>query len=179
MTADPRTHSKFLSFLLRHGAPEQGIELGPGGWAPIAEVDRAAPFPVTAESIRAIVEGSDKARFEVSADGTLVRATHGHSVEVDLQLTPKAPPGRLYHGTATRHLEAILREGLRPQSRQFVHLHAQQETARLTGARHGKPVVLVVEAGRMHTEGHAFFESTSGVWLTAEVPPGYLGTPDG
>ena len=170
--------SKFLSFLLRHGAPEQGIALGPGGWAPIAEIDRAAPFPVTAESIRTIVEGSDKVRFEVSANGTLVRATHGHSVEVDLQLSPKAPPDRLYHGTAMRHLEAILREGLRPQSRQFVHLHGQFDTARLTGARHGKPIVLAVEAGRMHVEGHAFFESTSGVWLTEKVPPSYLEATD-
>ena len=179
MKNDSRTQSKFLSFILRHGAPEQGIALGPGGWASIAEVDRVASFPVTAERIRAIVAGSDKARFEVSPDGTLVRATHGHSVEVDLQLSPKAPPDRLYHGTATRHLEAILREGLRPQSRQFVHLHGQQETARLTGARHGKPVVLTVDAGWMHAEGHAFFESSSGVWLTAKVPPGYLGSADG
>ncbi len=178
MKSDSRTQSKFLSFLLRHGAPEQGIELGPGGWAPIAEVDRVASFPVTAERIRAIVEDSDKARFEVSEDGLLVRATHGHSVEVDLQLSPKAPPNKLYHGTAERHLEAIRRDGLRPQSRQFVHLHGQQDTARLTGARHGKPVVLAIDAGRMHRDGHAFFESSSGVWLIAQVPPCYLDTAD-
>ena len=177
MTADARTQSKFLSFLLRHGAPEQGIALGPGGWASIAEVDRVASFPVTAERIRTIVAGSDKARFEVSPDGTLVRATHGHSVAGDLQLSPPAPPRRLYHGTATRHLEVILQEGLRPQSRQFVHLHGQFETARLTGARHGNPVVLMVDAGQMDAEGHAFFESSSGVWLTAQVPPEYLETP--
>ncbi len=178
MKSDARIQSKFLSFILRHGAPEQGIELGPGGWAAIAEVDRVASFPVTVERIRAVVEGSHKARFEVSEDGMLIRATHGHSAEVDLQLAPKAPPARLYHGTAMRHLEAIRREGLRPQSRQFVHLHGELDTAQTTGARHGKPVVLLVETGRMHKDGHAFFESTSGVWLTAQVPPGYLETPD-
>jgi putative RNA 2'-phosphotransferase len=48
------------------------------------------------------------------------------------------------------------------------------ETARKVGARRGKPVILTVHAGRMHREGHEFFVSANGVWLTDAVPPGYL-----
>lgn len=174
MKSNSRTQSKFLSFVLRHGAPEQGVTLGPGGWARLAEIDRVAAFPVTVEAIQVIIAESDKTRFEISEDGQFVRATHGHSLEVDLGLVPKVPPSRLYHGTATRNLEPILREGLRPQSRQFVHLHGEQVTARNTGARHGKPIVLAVDAGRMQEAGHSFYESTSGVWLTAAIPPDCL-----
>ena len=48
------------------------------------------------------------------------------------------------------------------------------ETARKVGARRGKPVILEVDAGRMHRDGRTFFLSANGVWLTDAVPPGYL-----
>jgi putative RNA 2'-phosphotransferase len=44
--------------------------------------------------------------------------------------------------------------------------------------RRGKPVVLVVEAGRMHAEGNAFYRSENGVWLTEAVPARYLRLPE-
>jgi putative RNA 2'-phosphotransferase len=47
-------------------------------------------------------------------------------------------------------------------------------TARKVGARRGKPVILTVEAGRMHHDGYKFLLSVNGVWLTESVPPGYL-----
>jgi len=37
-----------------------------------------------------------------------------------------------------------------------VHLSKDVETARKAGARRGKPVILTVDAGRMHKEGHKF-----------------------
>src|SRR5579862_2913530 len=40
--------------------------------------------------------------------------------------------------------------------------------------RHGKPVVLRVESGRMHAAGKTFFLSDNGVWLTDAVPCEYL-----
>jgi putative RNA 2'-phosphotransferase len=48
------------------------------------------------------------------------------------------------------------------------------ETARKVGARRGNPVILTVDAGRMHRDGIRFYLSTNGVWLTDAVPPGYL-----
>ena len=48
------------------------------------------------------------------------------------------------------------------------------ETAMKVGARHGKPVVLVIDASKMRADGHVFFCSANGVWLVDEVPPQYL-----
>jgi len=59
-------------------------------------------------------------------------------------------------------------------SRHHVHLSADDETARKVGRRHGVPVVLTVASGRMAEAGHGFFLSANGVWLTEQVPPGYL-----
>jgi putative RNA 2'-phosphotransferase len=82
-----------------------------------------------------------------------------------------APPAQLFHGTATRFLDAIRAEGLKPGRRHHVHLSADHATAVNVGSRHGKPVVLVVDAGAMHATGHAFHQAENGVWLTAAVPP--------
>ena len=49
------------------------------------------------------------------------------------------------------------------------------ETAKQVGERHGKPVVLKVDAGRMHSNGFEFFRADNGVWLCDAVPPIYLG----
>jgi len=106
--------------------------------------------------------------------GELIRANQGHSVEVDLQLEEREPPEFLYHGTVERFLPSILEEGLVRGKRYHVHLSKDLETARKVGARRGKPVILHVDAGRMHREGHKFLLSANGVWLTDTVAPAYL-----
>jgi putative RNA 2'-phosphotransferase len=91
-----------------------------------------------------------------------------------LQLVATVPPDVLYHGTVERFMASILEIGLVRGNRHHVHLSKDIETARKVGARRGKPVVLTVDAGRMHRDGHQFFVSANGVWLTDSVQPGYL-----
>ena len=93
---------------------------------------------------------------------------------VELGLPPQEPPNILYHGTATRFMDSIRSEGLRPQARQQVHLSADEATAKRVGQRHGKPVIFKVEALRMHVNGFKFFLADNGVWLTDQVPPEFL-----
>lgn len=84
------------------------------------------------------------------------------------------PPEFLYHGTASRFLDAILQEGLRPQSRLYVHLSPNTETAVKVGKRHALPSVLKVCALDYHKDGGVFYRSENGVWLTKTVPVEYL-----
>ncbi len=58
--------------------------------------------------------------------------------------------------------------------RHHVHLSADATTATKVGERRGEPVILRVQAGRMHQDGHVFFLSANGVWLTEAVPPEYI-----
>ena len=124
--------------------------------------------------IQSIVKNSDKKRFAISEDGTKIRANQGHSVDIALGLAPPAPPEQLYHGTATRFLDSIRESGLHPAARQHVHLSTDLATAEKVGSRHGKPVILSVESGQMARDGHLFYISENGVWLTAAVPAKYL-----
>jgi putative RNA 2'-phosphotransferase len=169
--------SKYLSKYLRHAPHELGLTLQPGGWVPVDDLLAAAEkngFLITYDELVECVETNDKQRFAFDVSGELIRANQGHSVEVDLQLEERQPPDVLYHGTVERFLPSILEEGLIRRERHHVHLSKDVETARKVGARRGKPVILRVDAGRMHRDRHKFLLSANGVWLTDAVPPGYL-----
>ncbi len=169
--------SKFLSLVLRHKPETIGLSLDRGGWARVDELITAAHragLPLDEASLREVVEQNDKRRFAFSDDGLRIRASQGHSLPVDLDLEPLAPPQFLYHGTASRFLNSIRRQGLVPRGRMHVHLSPDEPTAVRVGKRHGKPVVLTVQAGRMHRDGFRFYLSANGVWLTGKVPVKYL-----
>lgn len=170
-------HSKFLSLVLRHQPEVIGLELDGEGWADVAELVRlanASGRSLSVELVREVVADNDKQRFKLSDDGRRIRASQGHSIEVELGLPPALPPAVLYHGTAERNLESILRSGLDKRERQHVHLSHEVATAVKVGERYGRPVVLLVDAAAMHAAGHAFFVSANGVWLTDHVPPEFL-----
>lgn len=168
--------SKFLSFVLRHKPESIQLMLDDQGWANISElIDKAKPqIDFSTQLIQQIVANNDKKRFALSNDGLHIRANQGHSIKVDLQLTAKEPPAVLYHGTATRFLESIQKEGLKAGQRHHVHLSTDIDTATAVGKRYGKPVILKVDAGAMHQQGHEFFLSENGVWLTEHVPSSFI-----
>lgn len=172
---DPVKVSRRLSYVLRHDPGSIGLRLGDGGWVAVDDLLNALAGHGTRLSFKDleyVVEHNDKRRFSLE-DGR-IRANQGHSVEVDLELEPKAPPERLFHGTATRFLDSIMRQGLLRGARHHVHLSGDVATAAKVGKRHGKPVVLTVAAGQMAGDGHGFLLSANGVWLTEHVPPAYL-----
>ena len=172
--------SKFLSLVLRHEPGSVGISLDSAGWVSVEELLRACRAhgrALSLEELRAVVEGNDKRRFSFSEDGSKIRANQGHSVSVELGYSAAEPPEVLYHGTVEKFLPSIMEEGLRKRERHHVHLSADVETASKVGGRRGRPVVLRIESGRMHRDGHEFFPSANGVWLTERVPPEYLGAP--
>jgi len=178
MSHDVVAISKFLSFVLRHKPEAIGLALDSEGWADIdmlitcaARDGRALDRTVIVH----VVETNDKKRFALSPDGQRIRAVQGHSTEsVDLTHVEKSPPDVLYHGTAVRFLDSITAKGLLAGSRHHVHLSQDAQTAIKVGQRHGKPVVLLVDAAAMRASGAKFYLSENGVWLTDHVPPEYL-----
>ena len=169
--------SKFLSLILRHKPHIIDIQLNEEGWADVDELlekwknQREA---ITLEQLQYVVENNDKQRFTFNDDQTKIRANQGHSIDIQLNLEAQIPPETLYHGTATRFLDAIFEKGLIKGKRQHVHLSLDSETATKVGKRHGKLAMLLVQSGEMHEAGFEFYLSKNGVWLTDHVPPEYL-----
>ena len=175
---DDRKLSKALSYYLRHAPHELDLQLQPGGWVEQAELLKQLEtkgIHASAGDLQRITESSDKQRFAI--DGARIRANQGHSTAVDLELQPQVPPALLYHGTPEVHVPSILKEGLLKGKRHHVHLSPDPGTAVQVGQRRGKPVVLHVHAQSMHEQGHQFFCSANGVWLTESVPPQFLQAP--
>ncbi len=172
--------SKFLSYVLRHRPESVGLELDENGWVDVDELLEAARRngrTISRVELERVVADNDKQRFSLDAQTNRIRARQGHSVEVDLNLQPVQPPELLYHGTVGRFLDAIREQGLLPGDRRQVHLSVDEPTARRVGERRGRPVILVVESGRMHSDGRSFYLSENGVWLTDFAPPEYLRFP--
>ena len=169
--------SKFLSLVLRHKPELIGLSVEHGGWVEVDELlsrARQAGVALDRELLEPVVKQNNKQRFSFSDDGLRIRAQYGHSIPVDLGITPLAPPEILFHGTAIRFLGAIKRRGLVSRKRNYVHLSSDQETAIMVGRRHGRPTLLTVGAGRMYERGFQFFCSAEGVWLTEKVPVEHL-----
>ncbi len=164
--------SKRLSYVLRHAPASAGLTLDAAGWADVDALLAALGW--TRAELERVVATNDKRRFALDESGTRIRASQGHSVVVDLGYAAQTPPQVLFHGTAERNLPVILAEGLRPGRRHAVHLSPDDVTARRVGARHGRPVVLRVDAEGMARDGAVFTRSANGVWLVDAVPPRYL-----
>ena len=169
--------SKFLSLILRHQPHLIGVELDANGWIDVQLLLEKCQrqFPqLDRELLEHIVATNEKKRFAFNEEGDKIRASQGHSVQVDLQLEPMTPPEILYHGTVEKSLSQIRKNGLKGMSRMHVHLSKDQETARIVGNRRGEPIILEVQAGRMYKDGFLFYCSANGVWLCEQVPPQYI-----
>jgi putative RNA 2'-phosphotransferase len=181
MRKDLISISKFLSLVLRHKPQTFGITLDSEGWVDVGDLLTACErhgHRITRPQLDETVATNDKKRFAFSADGRHIRATQGHSIPVDLGLVPQEPQELLYHGTVGDFLDSIRRTGLQRGQRHHVHLSCDENTASMIGQRRGRPVILVVEAGRMFRDGYAFYRSENGVWLADAVPTDYLRFPD-
>ena len=169
--------SKKMSFLLRHCKNPQYIDLN-GGWAPVTVILSVLKkdFPEMTRSIlEQIVAEDEKGRYSFHPDGTKIRANQGHSIPgVVIEMEQPDPPELLYHGTATRFLSSIMQDGLKPMSRQYVHISHDFETAVKVGRRHGNPVILVIRAQDFVADGHKLYRSSNGVWQAEYVPREYF-----
>ena len=170
--------SKFLSLVLRHDPGRIQAFMDRNGWVKVDELvqktHRYGGLPLTREIIKQVVENDLKKRFSFSEDGSKIRANQGHSLDVDVELEKTEPPHMLYHGTAFRNLWSIFKEGIKPMSRQYVHLSYDRDIALETGKRHGKPVVLSINTQKMYEDKFIFYLSENNVWLTKEIPIKYV-----
>lgn len=168
-------YSRKLSLILRHKPEVIGLNLDENGWAGVTELLRKfGQPPLSMEILEKVVATNDKKRFAFNDDKTKIRASQGHSIEVDLDLEAQIPPLVLFHGTASKNLQNIREQGLIKGSRQYVHLSADKTTAKKVGSRHGVPVILELKTQAMLDDGFKFYVSANGVWLIDNVPAKYL-----
>lgn len=172
-----KSTSKFLSLILRHKPETIGLKLDENGWLNIEEIIAASKKQgngINLETILKTVYTNKKNRFSISKGKQHIRANQGHSVNVDIEFSPKKPPDFLYHGTATRFLDSIIEQGILKSGRLHVHLSEDYFTSQDVGSRYGKAIILEVDSLQMYKDGIEFYQSANGVWLTYYVGVGYF-----
>ncbi len=161
--------SKKLSYILRHNPGAFGLILDKEGWVPMEEIERKAG--IRKKDIYRVVRHQRKRRFEIR--GGKIRALYGHSV-MKLSYPEVEPPLILYHGTSPERALRILKEGLKPIGRHYVHLSMSRDEAKLVGLRHSKrPVILMVRAREAYRKGIKFYKAGD-LFLSDPIPPKFL-----
>jgi len=175
--SEKKRTSKFLSLILRHKPEEIGLQLDENGWAEVNELitrSATAGRMFSRQDLEEIVATNDKKRFAYNEDRSKIRASQGHSIDVELQLEVIEPPELLFHGTVEKFLPAIKSQGLLKMKRQHVHLSRDRATAEKVGERRGEAIILTVRSIEMNTDGFVFYRSANGAWLTDHVPAKYI-----
>ena len=146
-----REVSGYLSFLLRHHPETAGLDMDRHGWVSVAQLLNNTGLPM--ERLERIVAEDDKGRYRFNEDKSRIKACQGHSIPwVEPELTYGPPPETLYHGTTAEAWAAI-------------------QSARRWRK---EPVVLVIDAGRMHRDGGVFGVADNGVWCAERVDTAYI-----
>jgi putative RNA 2'-phosphotransferase len=171
--------SRAVSHALRHEPWLYELELDDAGWVTTdallaaMRAERPAWSSLNAADLAQMIAQSDKNRHELK-DGR-IRALYGHSTPQKLLKEPAMPPEILYHGTSPEAAERIKADGLKPMSRQYVHLSVNTEIAEQVGRRKAKaPIILLVNAGQAHASGIAFYHGNDRVWLADSVPSAFI-----
>lgn len=169
---------KYIAYILRHGATQENVEIDKEGWVSVEALIAKAQeegYNCNIEDVRHVVETNSKKRFQFNEGETFIRAVQGHSSDaVNISFAETVPPDVLFHGTATQFLESIMSGGIKKMNRQYVHLSSNIDTAHSVGQRHGKVIILNIDAARMHKEGIKFYLSENGVWLTEYIDSKYI-----
>ena len=166
--------SKYLSYILRHHPEDANLTLDSEGWCDVKQL--LTNLKISQEELDETVYNNT--RFIYNADKSKIKAAHGHSVKIEYH-NEKVPPMILYHGTAIRFKDAIMKEGLKKMTREAVHMSDDYKDAQTVGSRHSGgslslTIVFKINANQMYKDGYKFYKSEDGVWLTDNVPPKYL-----
>jgi putative RNA 2'-phosphotransferase len=121
----------------------------------------------------AIIETDPKGRYQISND--LMRATYGHSLELDLKLPTENIPDQLYYPATPEEADIILETGLRPSDRKMVHLSKTYQDALNAGkVRLDAPIILEIDAAAAIASGNVISQAGRTVFLAQEIPPEFL-----
>ncbi|CAM9360250.1 unnamed protein product, partial [Heterosigma akashiwo] len=195
--------SKKLSYALRHGAVELGLEISRDGYVAVNQLLQLKMFkPATFDQVKAAVREQPSAVLmwcgicsksynlwcclscSKSFDGVWkIRANQGHSVgqvvkDEDLlqRITSEAGFSTVVHGTYYRCWDAIRTEGLKVMTRNHIHFASglPSDNGVMSGMRRSAEIWIFLDLKRALEDGIEFFLSSNGVILTPGDQRGVL-----
>ena len=170
--------SRAVSQALRHDPAGYGIVLDDHGWVELTELVAALRrrprwAAVEVADVVRMVDTATKQRHELAGDR--IRARYGHSATNPIRHAPDTPPEILYHGTSPEAADAILIEGILPQTRQMVHLAQDRPSAvEVAKRKTAHPVVLIINTATAQAAGVVFHRGNDHTWLAQAIHPNHI-----
>lgn len=170
---------RILALVLRHAPEKFGVEMDINGWVNARELSEAIGTQrrhyhwLRGWHFEAIANADEKGRYQV--ENEMIRATYGHSIELDLDLPTDDIPEVLYYPCQTDEVETLLEFGITAGDRKNVHLSRSIRNAMDAGhVRIHRPAILEIDTARAIVDGHTIYRAGTTVFLTDEVPGEYL-----
>jgi putative RNA 2'-phosphotransferase len=121
----------------------------------------------------AIANADVKGRYQV--EGEMMRATYGHSVELELDLPTDNIPESLYYPSEEEQISTLKEFGILAGDRNHVHLSKTIVNALEAGhVRISRPSIVEIDTVRAIADGHIIYRAGTTVYLVDEIPGEYL-----
>ena len=182
-TRERDSMARKLALVLRHAPEKFQLEMDINGWIDVRDIvrrfkdGRRRQHWLRPHHLSAISETDTKGRYEVR--GNMMRATYGHTVEIELDLPSSNIPDSLYYPCDPAEVENILEIGISPGDRSHVHLSATIRSAAEAGRfHHSDPAIIEVDTARMYASGETIWHAGVTVYLTDNVAGEFLSQVD-
>ncbi|MCI4317522.1 MAG: RNA 2'-phosphotransferase [Thermoplasmata archaeon] len=170
---------RVMTGVLRHFPEKYGLAVDAHGWVSLPALVQGINGHhrgyhwLRVHHLVGIAESDAKGRYEVKDDR--IRATYGHTVEVDLDLPTENIPEALFFPVTPEEVTIVLEVGLKPSDRRKVHLSRTAGDAKAAGmVRTPEPVILAIDTVRARADGVVIMKAGKTVFLTDQVPAIYL-----
>ena len=170
---------RMLALVLRHAPEKFNVEMDINGWVNSRELSeniakqRRHYHWLRGWHFAAIASADDKGRYQV--EGDMLRATYGHSIELELDLPTDNIPEALYWPCEAEQVSTIKELGITAGDRKHVHLSKSISNAMEAGhVRIDRPAILEVDTVRAIADGHVIYRAGTTVYLVDEMPGEYL-----
>ncbi len=173
------TLGRTMAGVLRHFPERYGLEMDAHGWVDLRDFLTAVQIRnkrfkfLRPHHVVGLIETDPKGRYQFE-DGK-IRATYGHSMDIDLDLPTEGIPDVLFYPTTEEESHLLLEAGLRPSDRKMVHLSATFEAAMEAGrVRIQNPVILEVDTKAARAAGAVIMKAGKTVYTTKEIAGEFL-----
>jgi putative RNA 2'-phosphotransferase len=183
-TGERNSLARRLALVLRHAPEKFDLEMDINGWVDVKDIVRQFKKQggkrnhwLRPHHLSAVVETDPKGRYDIR--GNTIRATYGHTVEIEIDLPTDNIPDALYYPCDPVETENLLEVGISPSGRSHVHLSASIKTAAEAGHVHfALPTILEIDTAQMIAAGETIWHAGITVYLTDNTPAKYLSVID-
>ncbi|UCE36205.1 MAG: RNA 2'-phosphotransferase [Thermoplasmata archaeon] len=170
---------RLMAGVLRHFPERFGLDMDEHGWIDMREFITAVQMRrrdfhwLRPHHIHAVIETDPKGRYQFKNGA--IRATYGHSFEVDLELPSDDIPDKLFYPTTEEEVDILLETGIRPSDRKKVHLSKTYNDAEIAGKhRVENPIILSVDTKYAQDKGITIQKAGKTVYITDTIPAEYI-----